>query len=101
MQIWHEAQLQRHGVLLSAVRTKCRLGAYDLSKSILCPAVDVSTVPNIIFYDSVFFFITSKYPDLCLDFHSFVCNNELYGTDWNYFTLLLWWFLVRLNRNIC
>jgi len=54
--IWHEAQLQRHGVLLSAVQTKCRHGAYDPSKSILCSAVYFSTVPNIIFYDSVFLF---------------------------------------------
>lgn len=47
-----------------------------------------------------FFFSTLKYTDLCLDFHSFVCNNEVCGIDWNYFTVL-WWFLVRINKNIC
>ena len=54
--IWHEAKRQRHGVLLSAVQTKCGRGAYDPSKSILCSAVDVSAVPNVIFYDSLFLF---------------------------------------------
>jgi len=48
-----------------------------------------------------FFFSTLKCTDLCLDFHSFICNNEMYGTDWNYFTVLLWRFLVRINKNIC